>query len=106
MLVVHIEKLADSILDLGQFLWKKRVLLIKENFFNAAQTKSILVKSRIEIKNNKIKIAYFNFLNKPKEIPNSNVVLIGLDGLIKHKSQELDLKKIFMIISKMPMSNY
>ena len=106
MLVVHIEKLADSILDLGQFLWKKRVLLIKENFFNTAQTKSILVKSRIEIKNNKIKIVYFNSLNKPKEIPNSNVVLIGLDGMIKHKSQELDLKKIFTLISTMPMANF
>ncbi len=62
MLVVHIEKLANSILDLGQFLWKKRVLLIKENFFNTAQTKFILVKSRIEIKNNKIKIMHDPYL--------------------------------------------
>lgn len=93
-------------MNLNNFLWKKRILLIRENFFNNTQTKSLLEKSTIEIKNNKIEIIYFNSLNKPKEVPNSNVVLIGLDGLIKHKSQELDLKKIFMIISKMPMSNY
>ena len=106
MLAVPIEKLADNILDLGQFLWKKRVLLIKENLFNTAQTKYILVKSKIEIKKNKIEIIYFNSLNKPKEIQNSNVVLIGLDGLIKHKSQKLDLKKIFTLISVMPMANF
>ena len=35
----------------------------------------------------------FNSLNKPKEIPTADVVLIGLDGLIKLKSQELNLKK-------------
>jgi len=32
--------------------------------------------------------------------------LIGLDGLIKLKSQELDLKKIFTLISSMPMANF
>ena len=106
MLEVRTEKLTDNILDLGQFLWKKRILLIEENTFSTVQTKSILEKSTIEIKKSKIEVICFNSLNKPKEVPNSNVVLIGLDGLIKHKSQELDLKKIFMIISKMPMSNY
>ena len=93
-------------MNLNKFLWKKRILLIRENFFNTTQTKSILVKSKIEIKKNKIEIIYFNYLNKPKEIPNSNVVLVGLDGMIKYKSQELDLKKIFTLISAMPMANF
>jgi len=106
MLEVRTEKLTDNILDLSPLLWKKRILLIEENTFNAVQTKSILEKSRIEIKKNKIEVVCFNSLNKPKEIPTANVVLIGLDGLIKLKSQELDLKKIFTLISTMPMANF
>ena len=106
MLEVRTEKLTDNILDLSQLLWKKRILLIEESTFNAVQTKSILEKSRIEIKKNKIEVVCFNSLNKPKEIPTANVVLIGLDGLIKLKSQELDLKKIFSLISSMPMANF
>ena len=82
MLEVHTEKLTDNILDLDQFLWKKRILLIEENTFNTVQAKSILEKSRIEIKNSKIEVICFNFLNKQKEIPAANVVCIGLDGLI------------------------
>ena len=106
MLEVRTEKLTDNILDLSPLLWKKRILLIEENTFNAVQTKSILEKSRIEIKKNKIEVVCFNSLNKPKKIPTANVVLIGLDGLIKLKSQELDLKKIFTLISSMPMANF
>ena len=106
MLEVRTEKLTDNILDLSQLLWKKRILLIEENTFNAVQTKSILEKSRIEIKKNKIEVVCFNSLNKPKEIPTANVVLIALDGLIKLKSKELDLKKIFTLISSMPMANF
>ena len=106
MLEVRTEKLTDNILDLSPLLWKKRILLIEENTFNAVQTKSILEKSRIEIKKNKIEVVCFNSLNKPKEIPTANVVLIGLDGLIKLKSKELDLKKIFTLISSMPMANF
>ena len=106
MLEVRTEKLTDNILDLSPLIWKKRILLIEENTFNAVQTKSILEKSRIEIKKNKIEVVCFNSLNKPKEIPTANVVLIGLDGLIKLKSQELDLKKIFTLISSMPMANF
>ncbi|AEA81753.1 hypothetical protein SAR11G3_01278 [Candidatus Pelagibacter sp. IMCC9063] len=106
MLEVHTEKLTDNILDLDQFLWKKRILLIGENTFNTVQAKFILEKSRIEIKKSKIEVICFNFLNKPKEIPAANIVLIGLDGLIKLKSQELDLKKIFSLISSMPMANF
>ena len=106
MLEVRTEKLTDNILDLSQLLWKKRILLIEENTFNTVQTKSILEKSRIKIKKSKIEVICFNSLNKPKEIPNSNVVLVGLDGMIKYKSQELDLKKIFTLISAMPMANF
>jgi len=106
MLEVRTEKLTDNILDLSPLLWKKRILLIEESTFNAVQTKSILEKSRIEIKKNKIEVVCFNSLNKPKEIPTANVVLIGLDGLIKLKSQELDLKKIFTLISSMHMANF
>jgi len=53
MLEVHTEKLTDNILDLDQFLWKKRILLIEENTLNTVQAKSILEKSRIEIKKSK-----------------------------------------------------
>ena len=106
MLEVRTEKLTDNILDLSQLLWKKRILLIEESTFNTVQTKFILEKSRIEIKKNKIEVICFNSLNKPKEIPTANVVLIGLDGLIKLKSQELDLKKIFALIASMPMANF
>ena len=70
------------------------------------KTIDILEKSRIKIKKSKIEVICFNSLNKPREIPNANVVLIGLDGLIKLKSQELDLKKIFTLISSMPMANF
>jgi len=106
MLEVRTEKLTDNILDLSPLLWKKRILLIEESTFNTVQTKFILEKSSIEIKKNKIEVVCFNSLNKPKEIPTANVVLIGLDGLIKLKSQELDLKKIFTLISSMPMANF
>ena len=106
MLEVRTEKLTDNILDLSQLLWKKRILLIEESTFNTVQTKFILEKSRIEIKKNKIEVICFNSLNKPKEIPTANVVLIGLDGLIKLKSQEVDLKKIFTLSSSMPMANF
>ena len=78
MLEVRTEKLTDNILDLGQFLWKKRILLIEENTFNTVQAKFILEKSRIEIKKSKIEVICFNFLNKPKEIPAANIVLIAL----------------------------
>ena len=44
MLEVRTEKLTDNILDLGQFLWKKRIILIEENTFSAVQAKSILEK--------------------------------------------------------------
>ena len=93
-------------MNLNKFLWKKRILLIRKNFFNDTQTKCLLEKSKIEIKKNKIEVIFFNSLNKPKEIPTANVVLIGFDGLIKLKSQELDLKKIFTLISTMPMANF
>ena len=79
MLEVRTEKLTDNILDLSQLLWKKRILLIEENTFNTVQAKFILEKSRIEIKKSKIEVICFNFLNKPKEIPAANIVLIGLD---------------------------
>ena len=93
-------------MNLNEFLWKKGILLIRKNLFNNTHTKYLLEKSTIEIKNNKIEIICFDPLNKPKEIPTANVVLIGFDGLIKLKSQELDLKKIFTLISSMPMANF
>ena len=101
-----IEKLQSNSINLNKFLWKKRILLISESFFNNTHFKSILTKSNFQIKKNKIIIIYFNSLNKPKEITESNVVLIGLDGLIKYKSNKFDLKKIISLISKMPMANF
>jgi len=90
----------DNALDLSKFLWKKRLLLIRDNLIELNLIKEELKKNKQQLDKNKIE--YF-ILNQNL---NSNITLIGLDGLVKHQSNKLDLKKIFNLISKMPMANF
>ena len=90
----------DNSLDLSKFLWKKRLLLIKDNLGELNLIKQELKKNKQQLDKNKIE--YF-FLDQNLT---SNITLIGLDGLVKHQSNKLDLKKIFNLISKMPMANF
>ena len=90
----------DKSIDLSKFLWKKRLLLIKNNLGELNLIKQELKKNKQQL--NKNKIEYF-FLDQNLT---SNITLIGLDGLVKHQSNKLDLKKIFNLISKMPMANF
>ena len=90
----------DNALDLSKFLWKKRLLLIRDNLIELNLVKEELKKNKQQLDKNKIE--YF-ILNQNLT---SNITLIGLDGLVKHQSNKLDLKKIFNLISKMPMANF
>ena len=90
----------DNSLDLSKFRWKKRLLLIRNNLSELNLIKQELKKNKQQLDKNKIE--YF-FLNQNLT---SNITLIGLDGLVKHQSNKLDLKKIFNLISKMPMANF
>jgi hypothetical protein len=90
----------DNSLDLSKFLWKKRLLLIRNNLSELNLIKQELKKNKQLLDKNKIE--YF-FLDQNLT---SNITLIGLDGLVKHQSNKLDLKKIFNLISKMPMANF
>ena len=90
----------DNALDLSKFLWKKRLLLIRNNLSELNLIKQELKKNKQQLDKNKIE--YF-FLDQNLT---SNITLIGLDGLVKHQSNKLDLKKIFNLISKMPMANF
>ena len=76
------------------------MLLIKNNLGELNLIKQELNKNKQQLDKNKIE--YF-FLNQNLT---SNITLIGLDGLVKHQSNKLDLKKIFDLISKMPMANF
>jgi hypothetical protein len=90
----------DSHLNLNKFLWKKRLILIKNNTKNLNCIKEKLNNyKKILIKN---KIEYFYCDHSFSK----NVVLIGLDGLVKFQSQTLNLKKILKLISQMPMANF
>ena len=90
----------DNALDLSKFLWKKRLLLIRDNLIELNLIKEELKKNKQQL--DKKKIEYF-ILNQNLT---SNITLIGLDGLVKQQSNKLDLKKIFNLISKMPMANF
>ena len=90
----------DNALDLSKFLWKKRLLLIRDNLIELNLIKEELKKNKQQLDKNKIEYFILN------ENLTSNITLIGLDGLVKHQSNKLDLKKIFNLISKMPMANF
>ena len=86
-------------LNLKKYLWKKRLLLIKNNQENISQIKQQLIQEK-KLIDWKIKVIFFDDEYK------SNVILIGFDGLIKLEKDNFDLNKIIQLISTMPMSNH
>ena len=87
-------------LNLKKYLWKKRLLLIKNDQQNISQIKQQLDQERKRVVDCKIEVIFFD--NEYKY----NVVLIGFDGLKKLEEDKLDLNKIFKLISTMPMANH
>jgi len=98
--VLHTEKLKNNTLDLEKYLWKKRLILIKEN-----HPEIIKIKEELKINKNKIQ-SYKIECIFVKDETSCPVTLIGLDGLIKLEEEILDLNKIFKIISTMPMAKF
>ena len=87
-------------LNLKKYLWKKRLLLIKNDQDNIFKIKQQLIQEKIKLIDWKIKVIFFNDEYK------SNIILIGFDGLIKLEKDNLDLNKIIKLISTMPMANH
>ena len=86
-------------LNLKKYLWKKRLLLIKNNQENISQIKQQLIQEK-KLIDWKIKVIFFEDEYK------YNVVLVGFDGLRKLEDDNFDLNKIIKLISTMPMSNH
>ena len=87
-------------LNLKKYLWKKRLLLIKNNQENISQIKQQLNQEKKKVIDWKIKVIFFDDEYK------YNVILVGFDGLRKLEDDNFDLNKIIKLISMMPMSNY
>ena len=87
-------------LNLKKYLWKKRLLLIKNNQENISQIKQQLIQEKKKLIDWKIKVIFFE--NEYKY----NVTLVGFDGLRKLEDDNFDLNKIIKLISTMPMSNH
>ena len=87
-------------LNLKKYLWKKRLLLIKNNQENISQIKQQLIQEKKKLIDWKIKVIFFEDEYK------YNVVLVGSDGLRKLEDDNFDLNKIIKLISTMPMSNH
>ncbi len=98
--MLHIEKLKNRQLYLNKYLWKKRLLLIKSDQENISQIKQQLAQEKKNITDWKIEVIFFN------DEYVYNVILIGLDGLIKLEEDSLNLNKIFKLVSTMPMANF
>ena len=95
-----IEKLKNKQLNLKKYLWKKRLLLIKNNQENITQIKQQLIREKKKVIDWKIKVIFFD--NEYQH----NVILVGFDGLRKLEDNNFDLNKIIKLISTMPMSNH
>ena len=87
-------------LNFKKYLWKKRLLLIKNDQDNIFEIKQQLIQEKIKLIDWKIKVIFFDDKYK------SNVILIGFDGLIKLEKDNFDLNKIIQLISTMPMANH
>ena len=98
--MLHTEKLRNNTLDLEKYLWKKRLILIKDN-----HPEIIKIKEKLKINKNKIQSYKIKCIFVKDEI-SCPVTLIGLDGLVKLEEENLDLDKIFKLISAMPMANF
>ena len=90
----------NNTLDLEKYLWKKRLILIKENHPEINRIKEELKVNKNKIQSYKIKCIFV------KDETNSPITLVGLDGLIKLEEESLNLNKIFKLISTMPMANF
>ena len=95
-----IEKLKNKQLNLKKYLWKKRLLLIKNNQENITQIKQQLIQEKKKVIDWKIKVIFFD------DEYQYNVILVGFDGLRKLEDDNFDLNKIIKLISTMPMSNH
>ena len=87
-------------LNLKKYLWKKRLLLIKNNQENIAQIKQQLIQEKKKVIDWKIKVIFFD------DEYQYNVILVGFDGLRKLEDDNFDLNKIIKLISTMPMANH
>ena len=95
-----IEKLKNKQLNLKKYLWKKRLLLIKNNQENIAQIKQQLIREKKKVIDWKIKVIFFD------DEYQYNVIVVGFDGLRKLEDDNFDLNKIIKLISTMPMANH
>lgn len=95
-----IEKLKNKQLNLKKYLWKKRLLLIKNNQENITEIKQQLIQEKKKVIDWKIKVIFFD------DEYQYNVILVGFDGLRKLEDDNFDLNKIIKLISTMPMSNH
>ena len=109
----HHKRTSENFLVGTPYLWKNRILLI--NIDEYEKIKLDLIKKECQIINRKLKI----FVKKKKSFVDTKdsgnklfldskfkfkVILIGIDGEIKHQSDELeDLTKYFSIIDNMPV---
>tara|TARA_B100000900_G_scaffold153978_1_gene130763 strand:- start:201 stop:479 length:279 start_codon:yes stop_codon:yes gene_type:complete len=92
--------LKNKQLNLKKYLWKKRLLLIKNNQENITQIKQQLIREKKKVIDWKIKVIFFD------DEYQYNVILVGFDGLRKLEDDNFDLNKIIKLISTMPMSNH
>jgi len=92
--------LKSNTLDLKKYLWKKRLILIKDNHPEIDRIKEELKINKNKIHSYKIKYIFV------KGEASSSITLIGLDGLVKLEEESFDLDKIFKLISTMPMANF
>ncbi|MBX2850075.1 MAG: DUF4174 domain-containing protein [Acidiferrobacterales bacterium] len=113
--------LADSLESLKQLTWKNRILLIKPKL-QCEQEKAILLADRADIDDRDI--VWFIFCgeeietNYGAEISPSfaqetieelfvrddvTIILIGKDGGVKRRTDELDLVRLYELIDSMPM---
>jgi len=92
--------LKSNTLDLKKYLWKKRLILIKDNHPEIDRIKEELKINKNKIQSYKIECIFV------KDETSCPVTLVGLDGLVKLEEENLDLDRIFKLISTMPMANF
>jgi hypothetical protein len=92
--------LKSNTLDLKKYLWKKRLILIKDNHPEIDRIKEELKINKNKIQSYKIECI---FVKGKASFP---ITLIGLDGLVKLEEKNLDLERIFKLISAMPLANF
>lgn len=90
----------SNTLDLKKYLWKKRLILIKDNHPEIDRIKEELKINKNKIQSYKIECI---FVKGEASFP---ITLIGLDGLVKLEEKNLDLDRIFKLISAMPLANF